>query len=192
MNKTKENTGVDVKPDNSGHRERLKKRFMLGGGRDFPDYEMLELLLTLSIPRRDVKQIAKQLLAKFGSFAGVINAPAAALYEVPYVKENSYVVFSIVREAAIRSSWSSLQDKAAPVISNWDAMIDYCRTAIGHRDVEEFRIIFLDISYRLSGKKFSSGERLIRFRFIRAKLLRRQCFAGPEPLFWFIIIRRVM
>lgn len=69
MNKTKENTGVDVKPDNSGHRERLKKRFMLGGGRDFPDYEMLELLLTLSIPRRDVKQIAKQLLAKFGSAA---------------------------------------------------------------------------------------------------------------------------
>ena len=62
MNKTKENTGADVKPDNSGHRERLKKRFMLGGGRDFPDYEMLELLLTLSIPRRDVKQIAKQLL----------------------------------------------------------------------------------------------------------------------------------
>lgn len=119
MSKTKENTGADVKPDNSGHRERLKKRFMLGGGRDFPDYEMLELLLTLSIPRRDVKQIAKQLLAKFGSFAGVINAPAAALYEVPYVKENSYVVFSIVREAAIRSSWSSLQDKAAPVISNW-------------------------------------------------------------------------
>lgn len=153
MSKTKENTGVDVKPDNSGHRERLKKRFMLGGGRDFPDYEMLELLLTLSIPRRDVKQIAKQLLAKFGSFAGVINAPAAALYEVPYVKENSYVVFSIVREAAIRSSWSSLQDKAAPVISNWDAMIDYCRTAIGHRDVEEFRIIFLDTKLQVIGEE---------------------------------------
>lgn len=62
MNKTKENTGADVKPDNSGHRERLKKRFMLGGGRDFPDYEMLELLLTLSIPRRDVKQIANSCL----------------------------------------------------------------------------------------------------------------------------------
>lgn len=93
MNKTKENTGADVKPDNSGHRERLKKRFMLGGGRDFPDYEMLELLLTLSIPRRDVKQIAKQLLAKFGSFAGVINAPAAALYEVPYVKEKQLCRF---------------------------------------------------------------------------------------------------
>lgn len=192
MNKTKENTGVDVKPDNSGHRERLKKRFMLGGGRDFPDYEMLELLLTLSIPRRDVKQIAKQLLAKFGSFAGVINAPAAALYEVPYVKENSYVVFSIVREAAIRSSWSSLQDKAAPVISNWDAMIDYCgrQSAIGMW--RSFGLFFLIPSCRLSGKKFSSGERLIRFRFIRAKLLKRQCFAEPEPLFWFIIIRRVM
>lgn len=97
MNKTKENTGADVKPDNSGHRERLKKRFMLGGGRDFPDYEMLELLLTLSIPRRDVKQIAKQLLAKFGSFAGVINAPAAALYEVPYVRK-TVMSFSVSSE----------------------------------------------------------------------------------------------
>ena len=111
MNKMTENTLVGTKPDNSGHRERLKKRFLLGGGRDFPDYEMLELLLTLSIPRRDVKQIAKELLAKFGSFAGVINAPAAALYEVPYIKENSYVVFSIVREAAIRSSWSRSEER---------------------------------------------------------------------------------
>lgn len=101
MNKTKENTGADVKPDNSGHRERLKKRFMLGGGRDFPDYEMLELLLTLSIPRRDVKQIAKQLLAKFGSFAGVINAPAAALYEVPYMK------FRMLRKTVMSFSVSS-------------------------------------------------------------------------------------
>ena len=79
-------TTVVKKPDYLGHRERLKERFLLGGGHDMPDYELLELLLTLSIPRRDVKPIAKELLAKFGSFAAVINASPIALYEVPYVK----------------------------------------------------------------------------------------------------------
>ena len=55
-------------PDYLGHRERLRRRFLLGGGRDMPDYELLELLLTIAIPRRDVKPLAKELIRKFGSF----------------------------------------------------------------------------------------------------------------------------
>ena len=140
-------------PDYYGHRKRLKERFLLGGGRDMPDYELLELLLMLSIPRKDVKPLAKQLLAKFGSFSAVINAPAATLYEVSGIKEGSYIVFNIVREAAVRSSWDSLKNKDAPVINNWDAMLDYCRTAIGHKDVEEFRIIFLDVKLKVIGEE---------------------------------------
>ena len=140
-------------PDYYGHRKRLKERFLLGGGRDMPDYELLELLLMLSIPRKDVKPLAKQLLAKFGSFSAVINAPAAALYEVSGIKESSYIVFNIVREAAVRSSWDSLKNQDAPVINNWDSMLDYCRTAIGYRDVEEFRIIFLDVKLKVIGEE---------------------------------------
>ncbi len=141
------------KPDYLGHRERLKERFLLGGGHDMPDYEMLELLLTLSIPRRDVKPIAKELLAKFGSFNEVINASPLALYEIPYVKEGTYVVFSIVREAAVRSCWDVLKNKDESVLSRYDVMIDYCRAAMAHKDVEEFRIIFLDTKLRVAGEE---------------------------------------
>lgn len=144
---------IAEKPDYLGHRERLKERFLLGGGRDMPDYEMLELLLMLSIPRRDVKPIAKELLAKFGSFAGVINASPMALYEVPYVKESTYTVFSIVREAAVRSCWDVLKNQEETVLAKYDTMIDYCRTAMAHKDVEEFRIIFLDTKLRISGEE---------------------------------------
>lgn len=73
-------------PDYLGHRERLRRRFLLGGGRDMPDYELLELLLTIAIPRRDVKPLAKELIRKFGSFAEVVNAPLEELMLVKGVK----------------------------------------------------------------------------------------------------------
>ncbi len=146
-------TTVVKKPDYLGHRERLKERFLLGGGHDMPDYELLELLLTLSIPRRDVKPIAKELLAKFGSFAAVINASPIALYEVPYVKESTYTVFSIVREVAVRSCWDVLKSQNETVLAQYDAVIDYCRTAMAHKDVEEFRVIYLDTKLRVTGEE---------------------------------------
>ena len=52
-----------------GHRERLKERFRARGAESFEDYELLELLLFRSLPRRDVKPIAKALIRRFGSFA---------------------------------------------------------------------------------------------------------------------------
>ena len=62
-------------PDYIGHRQRLKERFKLGGGQDMADYEMLELLLTLAIPRKDTKPLAKALVKEFGGFAEVLFAP---------------------------------------------------------------------------------------------------------------------
>lgn len=182
MTKTKSNKTNVVEPDFYGHRQRLKERFILGGGRDMPDYEMLELLLTLSIPRRDVKSIAKQLLAKFDSFAGVINAPAGALYEIPYIKENTYVVFSIVREAAIRSSWDNLQNKDTEVINNWDAMIDYCRTAMGYRDVEEFRIIFLDVKLKVMGEEIQQRGTINQVSIHPREVIKAAMFRGARAI----------
>jgi len=152
MAKTDIKTAKTPKPDYLGHRERLKQRFLAAGGRNMPDYELLELLLTLSIPRRDVKSIAKDLMARFGSFSEVVNASPLALYDVPYVKESTYIVFNIVREAAVRLCWDVLKNQQEPVLSRFDAMIDYCRTAMAHKDVEEFRVIFLDAKLRVVGE----------------------------------------
>lgn len=140
-------------PDYLGHRERLRRRFLLGGGRDMPDYELLELLLTIAIPRRDVKPLAKELIRKFGSFAGVVNAPLEELMLVKGVKENTAAVLRIVRECSVRSSWQSLKGMDAPVISDFDAMVDYCRSAMAYQMVEEFRIIFLNSKLYVIGEE---------------------------------------
>lgn len=140
-------------PDYLGYRERLRRRFLLGGGRDMPDYELLELLLTIAIPRRDVKPLAKELIRKFGSFAEVVNAPLEELMLVKGVKENTAAVLRIVRECSVRSSWQSLKGMDAPVISDFDAMVDYCRSAMAYQMVEEFRIIFLNSKLYVIGEE---------------------------------------
>ena len=140
-------------PDYLGHRERLRRRFLLGGGRDMPDYELLELLLTIAIPRRDIKPLAKELIRKFGSFAEVVNAPLEELMLVKGVKENTAAVLRIVREGSVRSSWQSLKGTDAPVISDFDAMVDYCRSAMAYQMVEEFRIIFLNSKLYVIGEE---------------------------------------
>ena len=140
-------------PDYLGHRERLRRRFLLGGGRDMPDYELLELLLTIASPRRDVKPLAKELIRKFGSFAEVVNAPLEELMLVKGVKENTAAVLRIVRECSVRSSWQSLKGTDAPVISDFDAMVDYCRSAMAYQMVEEFRIIFLNSKLYVIGEE---------------------------------------
>lgn len=140
-------------PDYLGHRESLRRRFLLGGGRDMPDYELLELLLTIAIPRRDVKPLAKELIRKFGSFAEVVNAPLEELMLVKGVKENTAAVLRIVRECSVRSSWQSLKGTDAPVISDFDAMVDYCRSAMAYQMVEEFRIIFLNSKLYVIGEE---------------------------------------
>lgn len=140
-------------PDYIGHRQRLRARFLAGGGKDMPDYEFLELLLMIAIPRKDVKPIAKRLIKKFGSLAGVINASIEELQQVDGIKENSATMLKIVKECALRMSWQNLQNEDLPVISNWDSMIDYCRAAMGYLEVEEFRIVFLNNKFKVIGEE---------------------------------------
>ncbi len=148
-----EDGGKDDVPSYYGHRERLRKRFLAGGGRDMPDYELLELLLTIALPRKDVKPLAKDLIKKFGTFADVVSAPLEELVAFPGVKENTAAVLKIVRECAVRLSWERLQNSDAPIINSYDLMVDYCRTAMAHQDIEEFRIIFLNAKLRVIGEE---------------------------------------
>lgn len=130
-------------PHYSGHRERLRERFLKDNGKTMPDYELMELLLTMAIPRRDVKPLAKNLIEKFGTFAKVLNAPQNTLQEFGLTL-NTVAVFKVVVAAAVKMSWQELSGRDEPVFSNFDYMVDYCRMAMGHLQVEEFRVIFLN------------------------------------------------
>lgn len=124
------------------HRQRLRARFLSGGAAALPDYELLELVLFRAIPRRDVKPLAHKLLETFGGFNGVVAAPTERLAEVSGVGEAVICELKIVEAAAHRLARSRVMQR--PVLSSWDALVDYCHTAMAHRDIEQFRVIFLD------------------------------------------------
>jgi DNA repair protein RadC len=135
-------TNDDEAPHYHGHRDRLRARFSEVGGDALPDYELLEIVLFRSIPRRDVKPIAKDLLRRFGSFAEVLAAPPALLSEVDGVGESVVTDLKIVEAAARRFARGAVARR--PVLSSWTSVIDYCRTAMAFSEKEQFRLLFLD------------------------------------------------
>lgn len=124
------------------HRKRLRARFMQGGADAIPDYEMLELILFRALPRQDVKPLARALLDRFGDFNAVLSAPTPRLEEVPGIGPAVLVELKLVEAAAHRLARTRVMQR--PVLSGWDALLDYCRTAMAHRETEQFRILFLD------------------------------------------------
>ena len=124
------------------HRKRLRSRFMEGGATAMPDYELLELVLFRAIPRQDVKPLARHLLDTFGDFNRVISATPARLVMVKGVGDAVIQELKIVEAAAQRLMRAKVMNRA--VLSSWDALVDYCHTAMSHRETEQFRILFLD------------------------------------------------
>ncbi|HEY4141844.1 MAG TPA: DNA repair protein RadC [Pseudolabrys sp.] len=129
-------------PHYHGHRERLRGRFREAGADAVSDYELLELVLFRAIPQRDVKPLAKALIAKFGSFAEVVAAAPARLAEIKGMGEAAITELKIVHAAASRLARGQLRKR--PVLSSWSSVIDYCRTAMAYEDKEQFRLLFLD------------------------------------------------
>ena len=124
------------------HRKRLRTRFMEGGATAIPDYELLELLLFRAIPRQDVKPLARALLDEFGDFNRVVAAVPARLMMVKGVGDAVVQELKIVEAAAQRMMRARVMNR--PLLSSWDALLDYCHTAMAHRETEQFRILFLD------------------------------------------------
>jgi DNA repair protein RadC len=125
-----------------GHRERLRTRYRDNGDTALADYEILELLLFRLIPRRDTKPIAKALLDRFGTLAGVFGAPPALLQEVKGIGEAVALDLKLVATVAHRMLKSELKGKQ--VLASWSSVIEYCHAAMAHETREQFRILFLD------------------------------------------------
>ena len=132
----------DADPHYYGHRERLRTRFREAGSDALSDYELLELLLFRAAPRRDVKPLAKILIAKFGSFAEVISAPESRLREVKGLGDAAITELKVVQAAANRLLRGEVSRRK--ILSSWSTVLDYCRTTMAFADKEQFRILFLD------------------------------------------------
>lgn len=131
----------DAVADGQGHRARLRQR-LLADADGLHDHELIEYLLALAIPRRDTKPLAKALLREFGGIARLFTADAEALMRVPGMGETSAAAIRIARAAALRMLRAEAE--ARPVLSNWEALIDYLRADMGYHTIERFRVLHLN------------------------------------------------
>ena len=137
-----DDAGMKPQPHFLGHRERLKTRFRDGGPDAVPDYELLEMILYRAIRRSDTKALAKQLLARFGTFAEVISAEPERLMEVKGVGEAVATEIKIVHAAAMRLMKGQVANR--PVLASWNSILEYIRAGMAFADIEQFRVLFLD------------------------------------------------
>lgn len=128
--------------DASGHRAQLRKRLLEGGADALADHELIEYLLMTAIPRRDVKPLARTLISRFGSLAGVLNADARTLANHPGMGETSAAALKVVALAAGRMARQQVREK--PVLASWQALIDYLTIDMAHLTVERVRVLFLN------------------------------------------------
>lgn len=125
-----------------GHRQRLKQRFLKDLGETVPDYEILEMVLTYAISRRDVKPIAKDLIKKFGDVSSVIGADINELTKVDGVGMETATLIKLLQKTASLAAKTEM--KKGHILSTWDKLIEYCTIHMAHKSVEQFRVIFLD------------------------------------------------
>ena len=125
-----------------GHRKRLRNRFLTGGHKAMPEYELLELLLFNAIERVDVKPLAKRLLVAFGDLNGVVAASEYRLLKVEGATPKVYLQLRIAEAFAHRMGQAKVLRRE--VVSSWNDLITYCRTSMAHRDTEQFRTFYLD------------------------------------------------
>ncbi|MBV7266818.1 DNA repair protein RadC [Erythrobacter sp. WH131] len=118
-----------------------------GGNEALADYEVLEYLLFAGMRQGDTKPVAKALLKQFGSLAAVLNADPKALQRVKGVGGTSAAALKSVAIAARRMARSEVLQK--PVLSSWQALLDYLAIDMAHLTVERVRVLYLDAKNRL-------------------------------------------
>ena len=133
--------------DQSGHRQRLRDRFLNAGPDALADYEILELALFRTFSRRDTKPLAKALLARFGTLSDVLAADASELNKIDGIGPTTIADLKVIKALAEQVGREQLRNR--PILSSWQSLIDYCRTAMAHEPREQLRILFLDKKNRL-------------------------------------------
>jgi DNA repair protein RadC len=136
-----EHASVSQDTDSTGHRARLRKRLLDAGPEGFHDYELIEYLLTLTIPRVDTKPLAKRLVDDFGGIGALLGASAGALRREG-LTDPTIAALKIAEATALRLLESRVEGQ--PILSSWEALGDYLHAQMAHRRTEEVRILFLN------------------------------------------------
>jgi DNA repair protein RadC len=166
--------------DASGHRARLRKRLLEGGTDALADHEVIEYLLMTAIPRRDVKPLARTLVTRFGSLAGVLNADARTLANHPGMGDTSAAALKIVAIGTGRMARQQVRE--APVLASWQALIDYLTIDMAHLTVERVRVLFLNSQNMLIHDEHVGDGSIDEAAIHPREVIRRAMDAGATAL----------
>jgi len=139
--------GTNAATSAIGHRERMRDKLLTRGPDALADYELLEMLLFLAFKQGDTKPLAKSLIARFGSYAQVLAAPADALMAVPGIGRHAASAIKLAQASALRLARAEILDQ--PVLDNWDRLTAYLTAILAREKVEQFRVLYLDSRNRL-------------------------------------------
>ena len=165
---------------NRGHRERLRKRLLEGGGDQLLDHEVIEYLLALAIPRRDTKPLAKQLINHLGGISGLLTADAETLLKQPGMGETSAAAIKIIQTAALRLISAPIHEM--PILASWQALLDYLRADMAHLKTERVRTLFLDTKNRLIRDEIASEGSIDQAAIYTREVIRRALDLGAAAV----------
>lgn len=171
---------TDPSHGGEGHRARLRKRLIEGGGEALLDHELIEYLLALAIPRRDTKPQAKRLIEAFGGFGAVLSADGEALARVGGLGEGAVAAIKIVQASALRLLQREVLDR--PVLTNWQALLDYLQADMGHLSAERVRVLHLNTRNHLMRDELVSEGSVNEAAIYVREVIRRAIDLGSAGL----------
>ena len=167
--------------EHEGHRERAQDKFLqMTDASELPDYELLELILMKSIPRIDVKSLAKELLNKFGSLAAVLAASPEELTSFSHIKKSTLVLFKLIREANARMLIEKM--KSVPVLECWEQVVDYCCVSLEQEHIERFMALYLDKHFRLLRREIPQNGTTDRVSIYPREILKQALILGAHAV----------
>ena len=163
-----------------GHRERLRHRLLHSGGEALLDHEVIEYLLMLTIPRRDTKPLAKRLIREFGSLAALLTTDGLSLKKADGIGSASTGALKIVHTAGLRLLSEPLREQ--PILSSWQALLDYLRADMAHLVNERVRILHLDSKNRLIRDELASEGSIDQAAIYTREVIKRALELGSAAV----------
>ena len=170
-----------LEENNKGHRQRVKDKFLKSSAESLEDYELLEIVLFSSFPRRDVKPIAKKLLKEFGSLKAIINCDLYNFMQLEFVNKSMYISFAVIKEILRRVLMDNGQ-KQESILSSWHSLVDYLKIHIGNNHTEQFRVLFLNKKNILIADEVQTSGTIDQTAIYPREIIRRCLFHGAASL----------
>jgi DNA repair protein RadC len=167
------------KPHYEGHRNRLRDRFLKNGTESLQDYEVLELLLFMALPRRDVKPLAKNLLTKFGSLGKLVRATVSDLQQEG-LSETLICHLKLLEAASLDIIKSDIMHK--PILNSWDRLIAFLQADMAHSLKEHFRLLFLNKKNELIAEEIQQSGTIDHTQAYPREIIKRALDVGATAL----------